>query len=207
MRRPISAESDPSVSPPTATVVVSVAQVAEPTTTQPSTAPAHDCDLARPTPVAPTATLGPPAPTATTAPPPPAASVSLGAMEQDMFEQHNQQRGAAGVAALQLDPTLELVARQRAEDMASKGYFSHTSPTGVTAFTLLDGRGYKYAIAGENIARNNYPDAQTVDTAMTGFMNSPGHRENILEPRYTRVGIAMAIGADGMKYFAVVFSG
>ncbi len=124
-----------------------------------------------------------------------------------MFEQHNQQRAAAGVAALQLDPTLESVARQRAEDMASKGYFSHTSPSGVTAFTLLDGAGYKYAIAGENIARNNYPDAQTVDTAMTGFMNSPGHRENILEPRFTRVGIAVAVDASGMKYFAVVFAG
>ncbi|HEX5368564.1 MAG TPA: CAP domain-containing protein [Dehalococcoidia bacterium] len=201
---PLEAPADaPDVTPPTATTAAPAPQAAQPAATPPP-------PTATPEPPEPTAPPPPPTPvppTATTAPAPPAASVSLGGMEQAMFVQHNQQRAAAGVAALQLDSSLESVARQRAQDMASKGYFSHTSPTGVSAFTLLDGIGYSYAIAGENIARNNYPDADSVNTAMTGFMNSPGHRENILEPRFTRVGIAMAEGADGMKYFAVVFAG
>ncbi len=91
--------------------------------------------------------------------------------------------------------------------MANKNYFSHTSPSGETAFSLMDAAGYTYAIAGENIARNNYPNDQTEEVAMTGFMNSAPHRENILEPRFTRVGIGVAIDANGMKYFAVVFAG
>ena len=91
--------------------------------------------------------------------------------------------------------------------MAALGYFSHTSPSGATAFSLMAQYGYTYLIAGENIARNNYPDAQSVSTAMAGFMSSAGHRTNILDSRFTRVGIGAAIGTDGMKYFAVVFSG
>ena len=91
--------------------------------------------------------------------------------------------------------------------MAALGYFSHTSPSGATAFSLMAQYGYTYLIAGENIARNNYPDAQSASTAMAGFMSSAGHRTNILDSRFTRVGIAVATGADGMKYFAVIFSG
>ena len=129
-------------------------------------------------------------------------------MENQLFAMHNQGRQSNGVSpALVLDGTLTAIARQRANDMAAKGYFSHTSPSGETAFTLLASYNYPYKIAGENIARNNYPDSQTVDTAFNGFMNSPGHRQNILEPRFTKVGIGVAKGADGMWYFAVVFAG
>jgi uncharacterized protein YkwD len=123
-----------------------------------------------------------------------------------MFSAHNAQRVANGVGPLVVDAALTQVARQRAQDMASKGYFSHTSPTGQTAFSLLNASGYSYSLAGENLARNNYPDDQTVSTAMTGFMNSPAHRVNVLETKFTRVGIGMAVGADGLKYFAVVFA-
>jgi uncharacterized protein YkwD len=91
--------------------------------------------------------------------------------------------------------------------MAAQNYFSHTSPSGETAFTLMEAYGFKYALAGENIARNNYPDADSVKVAMDGFMNSPGHRQNILEPRFTKVGVGFALGSDGMKYYAVVFGG
>lgn len=124
-----------------------------------------------------------------------------------MFQQHNAQRAGAGVAALQIDPVLTEVARRRAQDMASRNYFSHTSPTGETAFTLLAAYGYAYARAGENIARNNYPDSQSVAVAMTGFMNSSAHRANVLDTRFSRVGIGVAIAPDGMKYFAIVFVG
>ena len=128
-------------------------------------------------------------------------------MEAAMFSQHNQQRAAAGLGALSVDASLTNIARRRAQDMAAKNYFAHTSPTGETAFTLMNGAGYVYALAGENIARNNYPDAESVSVSMSGFMNSPGHRANILDGRYTKVGIGMAVDANGMKYFAVVFAG
>jgi uncharacterized protein YkwD len=91
--------------------------------------------------------------------------------------------------------------------MASKGYFAHTSPTGQTAFTLLAAAGYGYKIAGENIARNNYPDSQAVSAAMTGFMNSPTHKENIMDARFTNIGVGVVLGSDGMKYYAVEFAG
>ena len=124
-----------------------------------------------------------------------------------MFSGHNSARARAGLSGLQLDGALVRIARQRAQDMASSNYFSHTSPGGQTAFTLLGAAGYAYSVAGENIARNNYPNAQSVGVAMTGFMNSPGHRANILDGRFNNVGIGAAIGADGMKYFAVIFAG
>jgi uncharacterized protein YkwD len=128
-------------------------------------------------------------------------------MEQEMFLAHNRERQSAGVAPLQADATQTEIARRRAQDMAAENYFSHTSPTGETAFSLMGQMGFTYVIAGENIARNNYPDGQSVSIAMSGFMNSPGHRTNILDSRYSLVGIGMAFGADGMKYFAVVFAG
>ena len=123
-----------------------------------------------------------------------------------MFNLHNQERAAAGLSALRLDSTLVAIARRRAQDMAANNYFSHTSPSGETAFSLMSAAGYSYQMAGENIARNNYPDTQTVQVAMQGFMNSSGHRANILSGGYRRVGIGAAVGAGGMKYFAIVFS-
>ena len=124
-----------------------------------------------------------------------------------MYVAHNQERAGSGQAALQLDATLVAAARQRAQDMASRGYFEHTSPTGETAFSVLGAYGYGYAIAGENIARNNYPQGKSVGVAMTGFMNSPGHRANILDAAFTRVGIGAATDGNGMIYYAVIFAG
>ena len=124
-----------------------------------------------------------------------------------MLAAHNSERAANGLGALAADGTLTQIARQRALDMATNGYFAHTSPSGQTAFTLLGASGYAYAIAGENLARNNYPDAQSVGVAMAGFMSSSSHRVNVLEPRYRSVGIGLAVTADGMKYFVVVFAG
>lgn len=128
-------------------------------------------------------------------------------MEQELFGAHNAERAKDGLGGLQLDPALTSIARQRARDMATKSYFAHTSPSGETAFTLLAAAGYAYGIAGENIARNNYPDAQSAGVAMTGFMNSPGHRGNIMDGRFKSVGIGAVAAADGMKYYAVVFAG
>ena len=203
MGAPPAAPIDPTATP---------TQTPEPTATPEPPTPTPE-PTQTPEPPTPVPTRSVPRPTATPRPPaapaeaPPPPSVALSPMEQLLFTMHNSQRAAAGVGALTLDPTLEAVARQRAQDMAAKNYFSHTSPSGETAFTILAGFGYTYSIAGENIARNNYPDADSASTAMTGFMNSASHRENVLDGRFNRVGIAVAFGADNMKYFAVVFAG
>jgi uncharacterized protein YkwD len=186
------------------TLEPTVAPTEEPTST-PVPAPTSTPRPPTPRPAAIAPTSPPPPPP--TAAAPPQAPVSLGAMEQDMFAAHNAERARTGAGPLTVDATLQQAAQRRAQDMASRNYFSRTSPSGETAFSILGQLGYSYSIAGENIARNNYPDNQSVSTAMTGFMNSPSHRDNLLDRRFNRVGIAMAIGADGMKYFAVVFAG
>jgi uncharacterized protein YkwD len=90
--------------------------------------------------------------------------------------------------------------------MAGMNCFSHTS-CGPTAFALLHGIGYVYHRAGENIAKNNYLGSETVEVAMAGFIHSPGHLANILDARFTKVGVGVATDVNGMYYFAVVFSG
>ena len=124
-----------------------------------------------------------------------------------MYNLHNTNRAASGLPSLRLDSTLVNIARHRAQDMSARNYFSHTSPTGETAFTLITQWNFSYTAAGENIARNDYPNQQSVTIAMNGFMNSAGHRANILERDFNSVGIGVATGANGMKYFAVVFAG
>ena len=136
-----------------------------------------------------------------------AQPVSLDLPEQRMLDAHNAERTNSGLKSLQPDATLVEVARERAADMASGGYFSHEAPNGDTVLTLLEREGYAYRIASENIARNNRPDDQSVDAAMSGFLSSPVHREQVLSERYEHVGIATAKAADGFTYFVVVFSG
>jgi len=152
----------------------------------------------------------PPAPTPTPLPPPPPPaqpSTPLLTFEADIFAGVNQERIAAGLVPLRLDGALTAVARERSNDMVAKGYFGHVSPTGETAFSLLDRYGIPYGWAGENLARNNYPDNETVAVSMRDWMASQGHRENILGVHYMAVGVGAAVDSSGMKYFTLVFTG
>lgn len=108
---------------------------------------------------------------------------------------------------LQMDSNLVMVARERSNDMAQNGYFAHVSPTGDTAFSLMDRYGIPYAWAGENLARNNYPDDESVAVSLRDWMASQGHRDNILGPHYQTVGVGAAVDGAGMKYFTLVFVG
>jgi uncharacterized protein YkwD len=208
-------ESDPA--PPRAIVETTSTPTSTP---EPTLTPPPPTETPTPEPTAtpepPTATPVPPRPTprpATGAAPPaapqaPAApAVALQGLEQQLYDMHNAERGRAGLGGLRIDPTLMAIARQRAQDMAAKNYFAHTSPSGETAFSLMGAYGYGYSIAGENIAKNNYPDSESPGVAMSGFMNSPSHRANVLDARYAYVGVGLAYGPDGMKYFAIVFAG
>jgi len=100
----------------------------------------------------------------------------------------NRERAAQGLGPLQLEPRLNLAAEDRVGDMLSKRYFDHVSPDGVNPFTWVQSRGYRYRMIGENLALG-YRNSESV---VNGWMNSPGHRENILKSGFNEVGIAFA---------------
>ena len=99
----------------------------------------------------------------------------------------NQDRTSDGLPALDLNPTLNLAAYAKAEDMISNHYFAHTSPEGVSPWYWFKTLGYNYAYAGENLAIG-YKDANTL---VNSWMNSPDHRANILSPNYQDMGLAV----------------
>lgn len=116
----------------------------------------------------------------------------------------NKARIAAGLPPMATDSLLAAVAGVRAEDLAEREYFDHYSPDGSSAFSELSARGVNYGLAGENLARNNFPDAESLKVAFNALMASEGHRANILEPRFTRVGVA-AILDDELWIYVMVF--
>lgn len=102
----------------------------------------------------------------------------------------NDERAAQGLGALSPNPVLDRAATLKAQDMASKGYFAHTSPEGVAPWHWLDQVGYDYEYAGENLAVN-FVDSQDVTRA---WMESPTHKANIVKASYTEVGTGIATG-------------
>jgi uncharacterized protein YkwD len=160
-------------------------------------------------PSAPQAPPPPPPPPPAPPPPPPAGCPTAGMAGYGLalFNAINSERTSRGLPALQADPCVVYVAQRRSNDMAANNYFSHTSPSGESAFTLLDAYGVPHGWAGENLARNNYPDDQTVAIAIRDLMASQGHRDNILSTNYNALGVGFAVSGDGMKYFTMVFIG
>lgn len=113
-----------------------------------------------------------------------------------------------GIALLRENGYLNAIAKLRSDEMAQHNYFAHVSPiTGENVFALMDRHGVPYGWAGENLAKNNYPDSECVQVADQALWDSPSHHENIVNPNYTDVGIALAVDSTGMKYFTIVFAG
>ena len=102
----------------------------------------------------------------------------------------NDARAENNLPPLAGNPLLDEAARRKAEDMATLGYFAHTSPSGVTPWSWLSQVGYRYAAAGENLAVNFF-DSEDVAEA---WMNSPSHRANIVRSDFTEIGIGVAKG-------------
>lgn len=107
-----------------------------------------------------------------------------------LVDETNQNRVANNLPALQVSPLLQAAAQEKANDMASKGYFAHTSPQGLTPWYWFENVGYQFDYAGENLAVN-FSDSQDVTSA---WMNSTEHRANILSADFTQIGIATAQG-------------
>lgn len=124
-------------------------------------------------------------------------------VEREMlFSLMNEQRSANNVAKLSQSGALNNLAHLRAYELSQE--FSHTRPNGASCFSVLKDSGIEYRLAGENIA-SGYADAGTV---MDGWMNSEGHRANILNPNYSQVGIGVYGNEDGTGYFWVqIFTG
>lgn len=161
----------------------------KPTTTAPTATPAP----AKPTP-APTVTPKPtPVPTATPAPTAsPSAPASTGATVQksgfaaQVVDLVNQERAKAGLSALKTDAKLTTVADAKAKDMYNNNYFDHNSPTYGSPFDMMKQFGVTYSYAGENIAMGQ----QSPTEVMTAWMNSPGHKANILNANFKSIGVA-----------------
>jgi uncharacterized protein YkwD len=122
------------------------------------------------------------------------------AAERQMFDLVNEERANAGVGALVWDDRLVPVARAHSEEMFKLKYFSHRSPTQGTPFDRLEAAGITYKNAGENLAY-----AQSVTIAHRGLMQSELHRDNILRPEYTRIGIGVISGGPYGRMFTQMF--
>lgn len=105
-------------------------------------------------------------------------------------EKTNDSRAADKLNFLTVSPILEVAARLKAEDMATKGYFAHTSPQGLSPWYWFNQVGYKYTYAGENLAIN-FSDSGDLVSA---WLNSPTHRANILNNHFTEIGVGTAKG-------------
>jgi len=110
-------------------------------------------------------------------------------LEARMLELVNGERVAAGLRPLAPDPELTQVARQHSADMFARGYFAHATPEGRDPFERMREANVRFLTAGENLAL-----APTLQIAHTGLMNSPGHRANILQRDFGRVGIGIVDG-------------
>lgn len=121
--------------------------------------------------------------------------------ENQMVELVNKERVSRGIKALILDERLRAIARGYSADMLRRGYFAHYSPEGKTVADRSLDAGIDFLVVGENLAY-----APTVESAHKGFMNSEGHKANVLSTDYNKVGIGVMDGGVYGKMFTQVFT-
>lgn len=129
------------------------------------------------------------------------SNTSISSVEREVARLVNLERQKAGLAPLTLSEELSRVARIKSQDMADKNYFSHTSPTYGDPFQMMRSFGIKFGYAGENIAKG-YRGAESV---MNGWMNSSGHRANILNANFKKIGVGY-VEARGTTYWTQLFT-
>lgn len=109
----------------------------------------------------------------------------VSSFEQQVVELTNAERAKVGLNPLEMYSPLMAAAKAKSQDMANLGYFSHTSPTYGSPFDQMRAAGIQYKAAGENIAQGQ----RTPEQVVNAWMNSPGHRANILNPNFTHIGV------------------
>jgi uncharacterized YkwD family protein len=121
----------------------------------------------------------------TQAPAQQAQTAGISQTEQRVIDLTNAERRKHGLPELKADVQLSNVAREKSKDMQAKGYFSHTSPTYGSPFDMMRDFGISYKSAAENIAQGQ----RTPEEVVQAWMNSEGHRKNILNADYTHIGV------------------
>lgn len=113
----------------------------------------------------------------------------------------NAERAKLGLGELQYNQVLSLAAQEKAKDMFEHQYWAHYSPQGKTPWDFMKSSGYRYVVAGENLARDFLDTGDMVQA----WMNSPTHRENVINPRYQDIGVAVVNGTlNGVETTLVV---
>lgn len=130
----------------------------------------------------------------------PTLDTSVASFEAEVVRLVNVERAKNGLSPLTHDWELSRVARYKSQDMKDNRYFSHTSPTYGSPFQMMKAFGITYRTAGENIARGQ----ATPEAVVKAWMNSSGHRANILNASFTHIGVGYV--ADG-KYWTQMFIG
>ena len=130
----------------------------------------------------------------------PLADSSVTSYEKEVVRLVNIERNKQGLKSLTSDWQLSRVARYKSQDMKDKGYFSHTSPTYGSPFEMMKSFGISYRTAGENIAKGQRTPSEVVNA----WINSSGHRANILNSSFTKIGVGYV--KDG-NYWTQMFTG
>ncbi|MFX3623052.1 MAG: CAP domain-containing protein [Ectobacillus sp.] len=133
-----------------------------------------------------------PAPAPKPAPAPTPAPSALSQYEQRVVDLTNAERAKAGLPALKVDLELSKVAKAKSQDMYNKNYFDHNSPTYGSPFDMMKRFGISYRTAGENIAMGQ----RTPEEVVQAWMNSAGHRANIMNNTYTHIGVGFVEGKN-----------
>lgn len=121
--------------------------------------------------------------------------------ENEVIRLVNIERSKVGLGPLKAHWELSRVARYKSADMANKNYFSHISPTYGSPFFMMENFGMRFSAGGENIAKGQ----RTPQEVMTGWMNSPGHKANILSANFTHIGVGLARDKNGVPYWTQMF--
>jgi uncharacterized protein YkwD len=119
--------------------------------------------------------------------------LDLATVRQQVLARVNEARRAAGLSALDPDPRLDVAAQLHASDMLERAYYSHESPEGLGPMERLEAAGYAARHAGENIAKGLFSPVEVVDR----WMNSRGHRHNLLARDFASLGVGVAVGGEG----------
>ena len=127
----------------------------------------------------------------------------IAVFQKEVVRLVNVERQKQGLGKLSLNAKLSNVATLKSQDMINKNYFDHTSPTYGSPFDMMKQFNISYKTAGENIAKGQKTPAEVVKA----WMNSQGHRENILNKNYTEIGIGVAKDANGTLYWTQMFIG
>ncbi|MCA1029938.1 SafA/ExsA family spore coat assembly protein [Bacillus timonensis] len=128
---------------------------------------------------------------------------NIKSIENQVIQLTNQERAKNGLPTLKADWQLSRVARYKSNDMRDKNYFSHTSPTYGSPFTMMKNFGISYRTAAENIAAGQ----RTPQEVVNSWMNSPGHRANILKKDITHIGVGYSQGGSYGHYWTQMFIG